>query len=414
MIIWLVNPFDPLPGDPEQEGRYATLAKLLVAKGHNVTWWTSSFSHRFKRAVDQQVITNICKTVGIDVRFLTAPFYHRNVSLRRLWNHYLLAKHFRKAVRIEPNPPDVVLASAPPPMLALQAARFAVECEAKVIVDIQDPWPETFYRVVPSFIHPLFSLTVAPWHKAICSAYSIADAIVGVADAYVNKAIELGGPKTTTATIPLGINLAAFDAAAAQGCCEEFTKPEGEIWLAYAGSLNRSYDCITLTQAFAKIQKTLNVCARLFITGRGELREEIEYMIQKQNLTNVTLTGFLDFDRWAYLLSQCNVGFNASFPKAMIYLPNKIFYYFAAGLAVLNTIGGQCSRIIRQGNCGLDYQAGNVDSCAQAIKQIVSNPQQLTAMQNNSQHLVQTQYDRKILYPKYVDLIEQVAEDKLR
>ena len=413
MIIWLVNPFDPLPGDPEQEGRYATLAGLLVAKGHDVTWWTSSFSHRFKKPVDQQAVTTACEATGIDIRFLSVPSYQQNVGMSRLWNHYLLANCFRKAVRTEPNPPNIILTSIPPPMLARQAAIFAKEYKAKVIVDVQDLWPETFYRTAPALLRPLFPLILTPWHKAACSVYTAADAIVGVADEYVNRAVKLGGPKAIIATIPLGIDRAAFATAVDRGRCKELSKPTGEIWFAYTGSLSRSYDCLTLTYAFAKVHKTLNVPAHLFITGRGELREEIEQIIRTKNLKNVTLTGFLDFHRWAFLLNQCDVGFNASFPGAMIYLPNKIFYYFVGGLAVLNAIPGQCSRIIREGNCGLDYQAGDVDNCAQAIEQIITNREELAAMQSNSYHLAKTRYDRKVLYPEYVDLIEQVEKHNL-
>jgi len=341
MLIWLVNPFDPLPGDPaEQEGRYATLVRLLVQKGHKVTWWTSSFSHRFKKPVDQQVVTEVCKAIGIDMRFLLVPAYYNNVGAARLWNHYLLAKRFCKAARIERNPPDVILASAPPPMLTREAAKLAKEFSSKLLIDVQDPWPETFYRIAPGFLRPFLSVLFMPWRNASINAYKIADAIIGVADAYVKLALEYGGPKTIYDTIPLGVDLAAFYTAVTKGRRENLTKPSKEIWFVYAGSLSQSYDCLTIVYTFAKIHNKLTIPIRLFITGRGELREKIEQIIHKQHLTNITLTGFLDFEQWAYLLSQCDVGFNASFPKAMIYLPNKIFYYFAAGLAVANTIAG--------------------------------------------------------------------------
>lgn len=97
----------------------------------------------------------------------------------------------------------------------------------------------------------------------------------------------------------------------------------------------------------------------------------------------------------------------------MIYPPNKIFYYFAAGLAVLNTITGQCSRIIHEDNCGLDYRPGDVDSCVQAIKQIITNRKELSNMQHNSPRLAETKYDRKVIYPRYIELIEKLVESSL-
>ena len=97
MNLWLVNPFDPLPGDAEQEGRYASLVSHLLTAGHEVTWWTSAFSHRFKKPLDTAAIAEVCEKPGLTVRFLSAPPYRRNVSLARVRNHRALAREFGAA-----------------------------------------------------------------------------------------------------------------------------------------------------------------------------------------------------------------------------------------------------------------------------------------------------------------------------
>lgn len=407
MNIWIVNPFDPLPGDPEQEGRYATLARLLLNKGHKVVWWTSSFSHRFKKPVDQTQLTKVCNEIGMDVKFIESPRYKKNVSIERLWNHYQLSKRFAKMAANVTTKPDIVLASAPPPFLAKTAVKVASQLQARSIVDIQDLWPETFYRLAPGPIRPLLSMALNPWQKASAAAYRNADIVAGVADQYVNRALQLGAIPKSTETIPLGIDLKSFDKAAQQGCVSEYTKPEGEIWFAYTGSLNRSYDCITLTKAFLQARGNLKSPAKLFITGRGEYTDEIKRIIHDCGTNDVVLTGFIDFPQWAYLLKQCDVGFNASFPEAMIYLPNKIFYYFAAGLAVLNTIPGQCSNIVNESKSGFDYQAGSIQGCVEAIERVAPNTETLETMKNNSKQQAITVYDRNILYSRFVDLIEK-------
>lgn len=133
--------------------------------------------------------------------------------------------------------------------------------------------------------------------------------------------------------------------------------------------------------------------------------------MREESLTNVSLMGFLEFETWAYLLTQCDAGFNASFPEAMIFLPNKVFYYLAAGAAVLNTIPGQCSRIVREGGCGLDYRAGDVKSCVAAIEHVVRDAAARSAMQRAARELVETRYDRAVLFPKYAELIEELGRD---
>ena len=400
-----------MPGDPaEPEGRYATLARRLAGKGHKVCWWTSSFSHRFKEPLDQRAAIATCKAIGIDIQFMTVPRYHRNIGFKRLWNHCLLARSFRKNSRKKSERPDVIVASSPPPMLSLQAAKYAKESGAKILIDTQDLWPEVFYPLIPRMLRPFSRLLFMPWHTAVKKAYKLADAFVGSAEAYIVRARKLGGDKRITGVIPLGLDCQLFDSAVSKGYCKEFTKPDGEVWFIYAGSLTRNHDFLTLTKAFAKIHKTLDVRTRLFIAGRGYLSGKLKRIIEKQKLTNIIQTGFLDLNSLAYLLRQCNVGFNPSWPKTMVFLPYKLFYYFAAGLAVLNTMPGECSQIITQNQCGLNYTAGDVNSCTAAIKDIVSNPKRLRRMQDNSRCLAQTVYDRRVLYQKYVDLIEKVAD----
>ncbi len=413
MNIWIVNPFDPLPGDPEQEGRYATLAHQLVARGYAVTWWTSAFSHRFKRPVDQAALTAACTQAGIQVRFTEAPPYRRNVSLQRIRNHRVLADRFLAEAlpAAQQARPDVIVVSSPPPGLAWRAVQVARASGARAIVDIQDLWPDVFASLAPPALRPLLRPGIYVLRQTVRRVARSCDAIVGVADAYVQSSARETRPGKRLATIPLGVDLAAFDAAAAAGQCPEFTKPPGEVWLAYTGSLNRNYDFLTILRAAAQLGDRAGRL-RFFITSRGELAGEAARLVQEHRLTHVTLTGFLDFAPWAYLLSQCDVGFNASFPQAMIYLPNKIFYYFAAGAAVLNTIPGQCSRIVQDGHCGRDYRAGDAADCAAAIAQVVADAPALAEMRRTSRQLAQTVYDRALLYRQYAELIETVAREK--
>jgi glycosyltransferase involved in cell wall biosynthesis len=406
MLIWIVNPFDPLPGDPEQEGRYATLARLLATRGHRVTWWTSSFSHRFKRPLDQEAIRTACRAAGIDPVFMPAPAYSRNVSLRRLGSHAVLARNFRAAVARRPEQPDVVVASTPPPALAWAAIQAGRKRGARTILDVQDLWPDNFAGLAPRPLRVLIGPALWALRRKLHHAAAACNLVVGVADAYAEYALRAGGCHKPTATIPLGIDVAQFDAAVAAGRCPQFAKPAGEVWLASSGSLTPAYDFMTVLRAAARIQPRFGNQVRFFLTSRGEQARDAEQFIQENRLSNVTMTGFLPFPTWAYLLSQCDAGFNACLPYAMIFLPNKIFYYLAAGLAVLNTVAGQCSRIVREGGCGLDYTAGDVDDCVAAIERILADAAARCAMGRAARRLAETTYDRAVLFPHYAELIE--------
>jgi len=408
MNVWIVNPFDPLPGGPEHEGRYAALARLLASRGHAVTWWTSAFSHRFKRPVDQEAVLAACRPAGLEVRFLAARPYKRNISLARLWNHRQLFREFAARARREARRPDGVVASSPPPSLAREAVRVAHACGARAVVDVQDLWPEELRQLIPL---PRFlgDVLVAPWQRTARQAYREADALIGVADRFVARAVELGGPKAIAETIPLGVDLDAFDRAAAAGRCDRFAKPPGEVWLVYGGSLTHNYDCLTLLAAAARLKNLVATRWRLFLAGRGELEAKAADFIRQRGLDHVTLTGFLTLEPYAYLLSQCDAAFNPVLPGMPLYLPGKVFHYMAAGTAILNGIEGECSRIIREAAIGLDYEAGNPDSCAAAAARLLADPAACKAMGQAARRLAETHYDRKALYLRYVEVIERLC-----
>src|ERR1039457_4308343 len=76
MRSWLVNITDPLPIDGAHVRllRMGTLAGFLAARGHTVTWWTSTFDHYRKRhRFDRDA------TVDVDGR-LSVRLLHRHLS----------------------------------------------------------------------------------------------------------------------------------------------------------------------------------------------------------------------------------------------------------------------------------------------------------------------------------------------
>ena len=213
MNIWLVNPFDPLPGDPEQKGRYASLIRMLIARGHNVTWWTGSFEPSLQKNGQSRCNHNNLPADRTRYYLSECP---RLFQKCRGWPGYgtiiVLPVNFHVA---QPNIQIGPMSLSPvfPPALAVAVGRFARSINARFIVDIQDLWPETFLRLAPTIIQPLAKLILTPMQHTACKAYRLADAIVGVGDGYIERAVELTDSKAVTRTIPIGIDLTNFDAA---------------------------------------------------------------------------------------------------------------------------------------------------------------------------------------------------------
>ncbi|MCH8251171.1 MAG: glycosyltransferase family 4 protein [Planctomycetes bacterium] len=414
MKVWLVNPFDPLPGGDEQLGRYAHLAEALIGAGHQVTWFSSTFSHRFKRDVDRESVQQASAKQGIALRLVATRPYKTNVSIARLRSHRAYGRAFLRMARDE-SPPDIILASSPPLESARAASDLGQRWDIPTIIDIQDQWPDNFAAVLPPVFKVCGKVLLAPWYAAERAAYRNATGIVGVAEGYVERGLSVGGAKRYQGVFPLGVSVSELDGAIARGAASfagKWSKGNGQFRLLYSGSLSHNYDFLTIIRAAAQLRDAGDDRIEFVLSGTGELAEEGRKLVAAHRLENVTLTGFLDFDEWAYLLSQSDAGFNASFPDALIYLPNKIFYYMAAGLAVLNTIPGECARLVTESECGLNYEAGDVGGCVEAIRTLVGARDRMAAMGEASRRLAVERFDRRIVSGRFVEFLTNVVRDR--
>ncbi|MBI4419811.1 MAG: glycosyltransferase, partial [Gemmatimonadetes bacterium] len=148
MRTWLITVGEPLPlpGQRTRLLRTGRLALALVRRGHQVTWWTSTFDHFAKAGLDVDDVERL--SAGLELRFLHGIPYDRNVSVRRLVNHWQLARGFRRRA-LEIAPPDVILCSFPTVELCWQATRYARRKGVPILIDVRDLWPDIFLSAMP-------------------------------------------------------------------------------------------------------------------------------------------------------------------------------------------------------------------------------------------------------------------------
>jgi len=378
---------------------------MLRDAGYAVTWWTASFSHRFKRPVEQSAILEACQRENIGVQFIEVPAYTRNVSYCRIRSHRVYAKRFQEQASIA-EAPDVIIASNPPLESAAACGTLAKSFGAKLVVDVQDIWVDNFRRMLPGVVRWIWPLALRPWIQANRQAFAAADVVIGVAGGYADEPRKYGRRAYHREVIPLGIDLASFDEAASKGRCLLQEKPAGEIWVSYSGSFSHAYDVLTMARAAARVaQKRSDI--RFIFSGRGELEPEVRRIVN--GVPGVTFLGFAPFEDWAATVTQCDIGWNAIRPETLILFPNKVFYYWAAGLAVLNSLPGECADWIARTESGLSYSAGDVDDACRALNELVADRNRLAARKQSARESAIEQWDRKNLYRPYVDLVTQLA-----
>src|SRR5579875_3157376 len=143
MRIWIVMVGEALPIDGNiRPRRVAGLCNYCARRGHDVTWWTSTFNHAQKKQ-RAQADARATSASGVKLEMLYAPAYEKNVSVKRFWNHHLLGKAFEKRIRSE-APPDVILSAWPTIELSTASVNYGRRTGVPVIIDIRDLWPDIF------------------------------------------------------------------------------------------------------------------------------------------------------------------------------------------------------------------------------------------------------------------------------
>jgi hypothetical protein len=187
MNVWIVKPFDNLPPEGLRAQRYWLMARAFARAGHEVVYWSADFSHAYKRAREVSALEG--QHEGFALCLVHEPPYPKNVCLKRLWSHWRFARNWLARVRAEVarkgHGPDVLIVSSPPLALGAAARAFCRRTGAKLVIDIQDAWPETFQRVVPRVL-------LAPLARVARRNYRAADAITAVSQRYLDLALAYG------------------------------------------------------------------------------------------------------------------------------------------------------------------------------------------------------------------------------
>ena len=422
LSVWLVNPFDDIPGEGLPPLRYWTLARVLAARGHDVIWWTATWSHR--RKAIRSAPLGIREDEGFAVRLVAVRPYEKNVSLARIGSHRDFGKTFERLANESVSSgqlerPDIILASLPPLDSPEAAARFAKKLDATFVLDLMDVWPETFDRLLPGpgflkrLIAPFMLGGMLKRRQALVAA---ADAVSAATQTYADAVLRDAPDALPRHVCYVGAYPQEFPSpprlmnhVPEAGSDESATPEQAPLECVYAGTLEAGQDLDVLAGAARQlsasgVRATIHVAGtgageaglrRAAAAGTGSCRLEVHGLLPRQAYVN--------------LLARCDLGLVCVKPESMVAVPYKACDYAAAGLAIVNSLPGELQRLIDEHAAGVAYTAGDAASLARAIAGFVTDPSRLTACRQGARRLAAAEFDRERTYPKFADWLETVS-----
>ena len=422
LSVWLVNPFDDIPGEGLPPLRYWTLARVLAARGHDVIWWTATWSHR--RKAIRSAPLGIREDEGFAVRLVAVRPYEKDASLARIGSHRDFGKTFERLANesVSSGPlerPDIILASLPPLDSPEAAARLAKKLDATFVLDLMDVWPETFDRLLPGpgflkrLIAPFMLGGMLKRRQALVAA---ADAVSAATQTYADAVLRDAPDALPRHVCYVGAYPQEFPSpprlmnhVPEAGSDESAAPEQAPLECVYAGTLEASQDLDVLAGAARQlsasgVRATIHVAGtgageaglrRAAAAGTGSCRLEVHGLLPRQAYVN--------------LLARCDLGLVCVKPESMVAVPYKACDYAAAGLAIVNSLPGELQRLIDEHAAGVAYTAGDAASLARAIAGFVTDPSRLTACRQGARRLAAAEFDRERTYPKFADWLETVS-----
>lgn len=426
LTIWIVNPFDDIPGEGLPPLRYWSLARILASRGHDVTWWSATWSHRRKARRD--VPLGIREDENFAVRLVAVRPYEKNVSLARIASHRDFGRTFERLASEgvasgQLARPDIILASLPPLEGPEAAARLAKRLDAVFVCDVMDAWPETFARLLPGpgwlrgLVAPLLLGGMEKRRNAVLAA---ADAISAAAEAYLTLAREKragagGTPDVPSRVCSLGAYLQEYpeppklsptelDAALEAG-------PDAALPVkcVYAGSLETGQDIDTLIAA-ARLVGSAGTAAEIHVAGTGSLEPRLRTAAEGlRGACRLVVHGLLARREYVKLLASADIGLVLVKPESLVALPYKACDYAAAGLALVNSLPGELEQLVGEYHAGLTYAAGDAASLARAIAAFATDRRLLNDCRQGSRRLAEAVFDREKTYLAFAKWLEGCA-----
>ena len=400
MKIWLINPYGPIPSEGWRHYRFTMIGEALAREGHIVTWWTANFSHHFKcfRSAGWQDVP-VCD--GFRVRLVPTTPYRTNIGTGRLRFEAHFVRNVRRGAH-ECDAPDLLIAADPPQSSGWLGAKLKAKFGVPLVLDVMDMWPELFHLAFPAGLKFLAGPFLFPLYALRRRNLSCADGVTASCQTFMELALREAPMLRTrpSAVVFNGIDVGDFSAA--QITPITVSKPPGEVWAIYAGTLGVNYDVDTVLSAGLTLAGS---SIQVLLVGDGPRRADVVHFIATHPSANLRYKGKLSHKDLIQLYRLCDIGLCPYGPESTVALPDKAHDYMAAGLPMVNSLSGELAALLRREDAGLPYEAGNPVSLSNALLHLAGAESERLRMARNSRRLA-AEFDSNSQYPRFIRLVE--------
>ena len=308
---------------------------------------------------------------------------------------------------------DVVVLKTDPPLLSSAVAHLAKARGAKVIVWLQDIFPEVAKEYgIPGMGGPTGAFLRHMRNRSL----AVADAVVAIGDGMAQRIRAMGcvEPERVQVIHNWADGRAITPLDGASNPLRREWNLEDKFVVVYSGNLGRVHEFDTMLAAAARLRDRRDIL--FLVIGRGPRLAEVQARVARDDLANVRFEPHQDRARLAQSLGVADVHVSVLRPEfeGLVH-PSKLYGIMAAGRPTIfvGSVTGETARILAESGCGLSAKTGDSEALAAAILRLRDDPAGRRATGERARQAFEAKYDMHIALEKRASVLG-VSARKLR
>jgi len=338
--------------------RAMNLADKLIKKNCLVTIWTSNFSHQFK---EKRFKSSAIKThKNLTIRYIDSPGYSENISLARLFDHFILGLNLFLSLLKEKEKPDIAFVGFPPIEFAFFASFWLKQKKVPYVLDVKDQWPDIFLSNLKGIKRKLFKFFLLPYY--ILSIYSMknATAFCSMSNKFIDWIYHFADIAKRKESISVPLSSDTFSEKKNALLIKKYLNRNKlsarTTNILFIGSLSQVFDFDTVINCMI-LAKRKNFKIKFIICGLGHQYSKLS-LLAKENDLDILFLGWVPTQEIIALSSISTIAIAPykNTPDFLASIPNKISDYLALGLPIFSPLGGEVKKLIDNKGAGFFYK----------------------------------------------------------
>lgn len=355
--------------EPEPTFKGLTFAKELKRKGFDVEVVTGFPNYPGGKVYSGYQIKWFQREVLDGIIVNRVPLYpsHDRSAVRRVMNYVSFALSSLIYICFFTRRVDVIYAYHPPLTVGFVAAIYKLIRSTKMVLDVQDLWPDTLRAT--GMMKNKYLLSIIGGVAKI--TYRLSDRIVVLSEGFKDRLISRNVDQRKIKIIK---NWADEDKLNLTTQIKRYSIDDEKYFnILFAGNMGRAQAIISVLES-ADILAAKNSSVRFILLGRGLEVENLKKVARSRKLNNVIFLPAVEMEQVGEFLRSADALLVHLRDDELfeITIPSKIQAYMAIGKPILVAVKGDAANLVNEARCGLIAEPENPVSLANAAIKLES------------------------------------------